>query len=236
MDPLIGITASVNEKTEFMYKDNVKAITKTGGIPVMLSNLTKLDDITDLAKHIDGLYLTGGEDIDPTLYGEEPIHELGTVTPSRDIFELAITKKMLELKKPILGVCRGAQILNVVTGGNLYQDIYSQVDGKLLQHSQKAPKSHAAHFVKVEKNSLLYRLIGEEKIKVNTKHHQSVKNPGLHVQVVGISSDNIVEAIEIMNYPFALGVQWHPEGMISEEDRTSIQIYKGFIASCKIAE
>src|SRR5690625_3791394 len=190
MGPLIGITTSVNEKTEFMYKDNIKAIVKAGGIPVMLSNLTNLDDITDVAKRIDGLYLTGGEDIDPTLYGEEPIRELGTVTPSRDIFELAITKKILELKKPILGVCRGAQILNVVKGGNLYQDIYSQIDDKLLQHSQKAPKGHAAHFVEIEKNSLLYRLIGEERIKVNTKHHQSVKNPGQHVQVVGKSSDN----------------------------------------------
>lgn len=235
MKPLIGITASmeVGKKGHNISHANVDAITRAGGIPVVLPNILEEDNIEELANKIDGLYVTGGADIDPTLFGEEPHKDLGGVTPTRDYFELTMTKKILDKGKPFMGVCRGSQILNVAAGGTLYQDIHAQTDKALLQHAQKAPRSHGSHFVEIEEGSLLHRLTGVEKHKINSYHHQAAKDVADGFQVSGRASDGIVEAIEKKDHPFVLGVQWHPELMLVEDDEASMKIFKGFIEACK---
>ncbi|WP_156291029.1 gamma-glutamyl-gamma-aminobutyrate hydrolase family protein [Oceanobacillus salinisoli] len=232
MKPIIGITSSMEtDKTHYAVTNrNIKAIVQAGGMPVMLPYLLEEEDLNQIANQMDGLYATGGFDIDPTLFGEEPHPQLGTIIPERDHFEIELMKKMLALDKPILGVCRGSQTLNIAVGGDMYQDIYAQMDGELLQHSQKAPREHGSHFVNVLENSLLHRLTGQEKIKVNSYHHQSNRRVGDGFQISGLANDGVIEAVESKEHTYALGVQWHPEAM---NDEASQKIYQGFIEASK---
>lgn len=233
MKPVIGITASMEiDETKYMvHHHNVKAIKKTGGIPIMLPYLLMEEDVEQIAHQIDGLYATGGYDIDPTLFNEEPHPQLGTIIPDRDAFEIALMKRLLEMGKPVLGVCRGCQILNIAVGGDMYQDIYTQIDRDLLQHSQKAPSGHASHFVEVVKGSLLYELTGTDRLKVNSRHHQANRSVPDHFQISGKASDGVIEAIESKAHEFALGLQWHPENMLAVGDETSLKIFQGFITT-----
>lgn len=236
MKPIIGITASMElSGTEYKaHNDYVETVIRMGGIPVILPYLTDAIDVEEMVKKIDGLYATGGYDIDPTLFNEEPHPDLGTIIPERDKFEVILIKEMLKVKKPILAVCRGCQILNIVVGGDMYQDIYTQIDHPLIQHQQKAPSGHGSHFVDVEKKSLLYRLTGKERFKVNSRHHQANRDVTEPLLISGRSSDGVIEAIESKEHAFVLGLQWHPENMlIEQDDETSIKIFTGFIDACK---
>lgn len=238
MKPLIGISPSmeVDQSYYMTTSDNVKAIELAGGMPVLLPFLINEKDIEELVHRIDGLYLTGGYDIDPTLFGEEPHPKLGTIIPARDKFEIAMVHKMRELKKPILGVCRGCQIMNIAVGGDMYQDIYSQIDDQLLQHSQKAPKEHGSHYVNVREDSLLNQLTGKTKLTVNSRHHQANRYIPEGFQVSGKATDGIIEAIEGTDDLFFLGLQWHPENMAITGMDESKKIYQGFIKACENTE
>lgn len=233
MKPIIGITASMEtDETAYMINHhNIMAITTTGGIPVMLPYLLVEDDVVQIADQLDGLYATGGYDIDPTLFGEEPHPKLGTIIPARDAFEIALMKQMLKKDKPVLGVCRGCQILNIAVGGGMYQDMYAQVDRDLLQHKQQAPAGHASHFVDVIKDSLLYDLTGTDRLKVNSRHHQANRNVPGSFRISGTASDGVIEAIESRTHEFALGLQWHPENMMMDNDVVSLKIFQGFISA-----
>lgn len=235
MKPIIGVTASLELGRDDYGIElaDTEAILAAGGLPVMLPHLVEEADLDEIAEHIDGLFLAGGYDIDPTLFGEEPHPNLGVIIPSRDAFELALAKKVLAMNKPILGVCRGAQILNIAVGGDMYQDITTQVKGDLLQHQQKAPKFHGSHFVDVTEGSLLNRLTGKTRIKVNSRHHQANRLVPAPFVISGKASDGIVEAVESMHHHFVLGVQWHPENMARVSDSASVQIFSGFVEACK---
>lgn len=233
--PIIGITASteLDGKEYKVHQDHVRAVIHAGGIPILLPYLTEEINVIRVMQQIDGLYATGGYDIDPTLFNEEPHPDLGAIIPERDAFEVMLMTKMLEEKKPILGVCRGCQILNIVVGGDMYQDIYEQTSQPLLQHDQKAPAGHGSHFVDVVKDSLLYRLTHRERLKVNSRHHQANRFVPDSFLISAQSSDGMIEAIESKKHDFVLGVQWHPENMLAVKDVASIQIFKGFIAACE---
>jgi len=235
MKPIIGVTASLELGRDDYGIElaDTEAILAAGGLPVMLPHLVEEADLDEIAEHIDGLFLAGGYDIDPTLFGEEPHPNLGVIIPSRDAFELALAKKVLAMNKPILGVCRGAQILNIAVGGDMYQDITTQVKGDLLQHQQKAPKFHGSHFVDVTEGSLLNRLTGKTRIKVNSRHHQANRLVPAPFVISGKASDGIVEAVESTHHHFVLGVQWHPENMARASDSASVQIFSGFVEACK---
>lgn len=236
MRPIIGITPYMEkDQSRYMVTNaNIKAIYEAGGIPVILPYLSENPELEQIADQIDGLYATGGDDIDPTLFGEEPHPNLGTIIPKRDQFEIALVEKMLEKSKPILGVCRGSQILNIAAGGDMYQDIYAQIDKDLLQHSQNAPREHGSHFVHVLKGSLLHQITGIEKFRVNSIHHQANRNVPASFQISGKASDDVIEAIESKGHPFVLGVQWHPEAMAEAGDQTSLKIYQHFVEACKV--
>src|SRR5690625_2626513 len=236
MKPIIGIVPSIEQEENlyFIHEDNIKAIEQSGGIPLLLPYEIEDQDASRLLSIIDGLYLTGGFDIDPTFFGEEPHPKLGMINRLRDKFEIMLIKKFLKHNKPILAICRGCQILNIAMKGDMYQDIYKQINKSLLQHEQKAIKSHASHYVKVLHESLLYQLVGKQNIKVNSRHHQANRNLGNTLIASGKSSDGIIEAIESETYHFLLGLQWHPENMAVAGDETSIKIYQGFIKACSI--
>lgn len=238
MKPLIGIIASmeIDQKNYHVSQHNVNAISRAGGIPVMLPFTDFEKDIEYYAQMISGLYAIGGDDVDPNLFGEEPKQHLGSVLPQRDQFEMALIKRVIELDKPFLGVCRGAQILNVALGGTMYQDICSQIDTELIQHTQKAPKGHGSHSVNILKDSLLHRITGEEKIMVNSWHHQANRQIPSTYTISGRANDGIIEAIESEAYPFVLGVQWHPEIMATGNDKPSLKIFDGFIKACRMQE
>jgi len=229
---IIGVSSNIKEDLLSVPLSNVRAITQFGGVPIVLPNL-EMDGIEEIASTIDGLLLTGGGDIDPTLFGEEPLPGLGNIVPERDRFEVALIHKMLKLNKPILGICRGAQILSIAMGGDMYQDIYSQRDGSLLQHDQQAPNWHGSHFVEVTEGSLLRKIVGVDKFKVNSYHHQALRNMPEGFIVSGVASDGVIESFESTNHTFVMGVQWHPESLISKNDVNSLAIFEAFINECK---
>lgn len=233
--PIIGVTPSIekDEKNYFINRDNAKVIEEMGGIPFILPHSLDEENIMQIAEMIDGLYLTGGNDIDPTFFGEEPHPNLGTINPSRDFFEDELIQQILQQDKPILGVCRGAQIVNVSLGGTMYQDIYAQIDQELLQHSQNAPVHHGSHFVKVTDGSLLHKIVGTDTLRVNSRHHQANKTEGKGLVFSGIANDGVVEAVESKEHRFVLGVQWHPENLIQAGCQASQKIFAAFIKACQ---
>src|SRR5699024_7268851 len=151
------------------------------------------EQIEYYAQMLDGLYATGGYDIDPTLFGEEPHPNLGVITPARDYFERELLKRFLQLNKPIFAICRGSQILNIAAGGDMYQDIYGQINHRdLLQHEQKAPKGHRSHFVHVTEDSMLHQLTGMDVLRVNSRHHQANRNVADPFVISGKASDGVL--------------------------------------------
>lgn len=234
--PIIGVTQSVTSDERFyqVSRNNLLAIEQAGGIPLALSYLTDSRMLRQVADFIDGLYLTGGDDIDPIHFEEEPHPKLGSYFPERDLFELELTKVMLGKNKPILGVCKGAQILNIAAGGDMYQDIFSQIEEPLIQHSQLSPNYIGSHGVSVKRDSLLYRVVESEKIRVNSFHHQANRRVGKGFIVSGRSGDGVIEVIESVLHRFALGVQWHPEMLaVGGGDEASRKVFAAFIEACE---
>jgi putative glutamine amidotransferase len=234
MKPIIGIITStdLDQRNYYSVKNNADAILLAGGMPVLLPYYQDDEDCYEIAMRLDGLYATGGYDIDPTLFGEEPHPKLGTIIPARDTFEVELIKRMLVMNKPILGVCRGCQTINIAAGGDMYQDIYSQKGMELLQHQQKAPNDHGSHFVDVLEGSLLHRITGEVRLRVNSRHHQANRSVVSPFIVSGKASDDVIEAIESTAHRFVLGLQWHPESMIIANDKASKAIFKAFVEAC----
>ena len=215
--PIIGISGSLNEhETElFLMRTYSSALIAAGAVPLLLSPEITDDMLEECLPRLDGLLLAGGNDLAPELFGEQPIAQLGEVNPLRDDFEMRIIPKAFSMGMPILGICRGIQSLNAAMGGTLWQDLPSQYRTKdqapPIAHSQTRPASYPSHEASVEKDSLLYKLVGLETIRVNSFHHQAVKRAAPGFTVTAHAPDGVIEAIEHPAHPFCLGVQWHPE-------------------------
>jgi putative glutamine amidotransferase len=238
MRPLIGITCSrevggawgLYSRGHFMdytYDDYSRAIHSCGGAPILIPVAQNRDSLGTVLDRSDGLLLSGGPDINPKFYREEPISGLGEIDEALDRMELEATKMALDRGVPIFAVCRGIQVLNVALGGTLYQDIANQVR-ESINHTQRADKSINTHSIKIERKTLLYDLFKTGKIWVNGKHHQAIKDlaPGLNISAR--ASDGIIEAVEITENKFTLGVQWHPEGSW-EVDPYSKRLFRAFV-------
>lgn len=233
MKPVIGITAALDGRHFSVTRHYSDWVLTKGGIPLIIPYVANRDDLSLLTNHIDGLLLTGGGDIDPTYFKEEPHPKLGPITPERDFNELYLAETMLQLQKPILAICRGCQVLNIAAGGNMYQDLAAQLEqSSLLQHDQNAPTNHASHTVKVKQNSLLHDILELEYCKTNSFHHQAIKQVAPAFQAVAHALDGVIEAIAGEEHPYALGVQWHPECM-STTDTVSQKLFHSFILACK---
>lgn len=210
------------------------AIEKHGGLPV-LSTFTFTDDEENLRatlEQVDGVFLTGGEDVNPAEYGEETLPVCGGLLPERDEMELKLLRAALDMGKPILCVCRGLQILNVLLGGTLYQDIPSQAPSDIL-HPAFENLWGVCHTVKItDKDSYLYKATREDEIGVNSSHHQSIKDLAKGLKITAVAPDGIIEAVELEDYSnYLCAVQWHPERLFNEPQYS--QIFGAFIDACK---
>jgi len=217
MRPRIGISVNFEDLGKgrngmYIGADYTDGVYEAGGLAVVLPFTVDEDVIEEIADDLDGLLLTGGVDVDPAYFGAEPLPGLGEVTPVRDRMEALLIRAMMARKKPILGICRGVQIMNAVLGGTLYQDLPREWKGQ-LQHAQKAPRQHMAHAVEVVGGTRLAAIYEDQTVPVNTFHHQAVAKVAPGFVACAHSSDGLVEAIEKPGDPFVLGVQWHPENL-----------------------
>lgn len=232
MKPIIGITMSrENGKEQILSKQYSDAILRAGGIPLLIPYTTEDEALIAISRKLDGLLLSGGGDIDPTLFDEEPLPGLGRIDPDRDEMEIALIEQFLSQDKPILGICRGCQILNVALGGGMYQDLPSQKPN-LLQHAQNAPRHHASHTVTIEEDTILYRIYQKTVIKVNSFHHQAVREVLPPLTISAISRDGVVEAFESESNRFVVAVQWHPEEMV-KTDSDALRLFAAFVEACQ---
>lgn len=216
--PIIGISGSIIvDKSEFPgYKkvyvnnDYIEAVIKAGGVPLVLA-ITEDESVIDgYIDSIDGLILTGGHDVTPRYYGENPKPKLGDVFPERDEFDLKLLEKSKNKNIPILGICRGFQLMNVAHGGSLWQDL-SYSDYEYIKHNQEHNPELKTHSLEIEEDSKLYEIFGEKNIYVNSFHHQIIKKVSNEFNVAATAPDGIIEALEHKNYDFLVGVQFHPE-------------------------
>ncbi len=236
--PMIGVSGSIDkaEKELNLPASYTRALMAAGVIPVLLTPM--MDDVMLSAclDVLDGVMLAGGNDVAPDCYGDDPICELGEVNPVRDDFEIRLVKMATDRKMPVLGICRGIQSLNVAMGGTLWQDLPSQFrtsDGqKPMAHSQTRSDFYTSHRVVLEKDTLLYNAIGRQEIRVNSFHHQAVCIPAPCMKVAAHATDGVIEAIENPDFPFIVGVQWHPERYF-DRDETAMAVFRAFADAAK---
>ena len=236
--PYIGVTASFyeNEKNpplgqQSVGRDYIRSVLQAGGIPIVIPAMWEETLIERYAQRLDGLLLPGGEDVCPERYGQEPHEKLGHTSEVRDRTEFALVRRMAELSKPIFGICRGMQVLNVVFGGTLIQDILS-VGADYAQHfGDMEHRPRAWHKAALEKGSRMHEIFGCDTIGVNSFHHQAIEQLAEGFWVTAHSPDGIIEAMENPQAKI-WGVQFHPENM-AQEDPAFLKLFSSFIADCK---
>jgi len=231
--PLIGITPWYDYDKRLTYiKDGyIEGIDKAGGLPVLLPLSVDEELLEEITARFDGFLLSGGADIDAVYYGEHNRPYNGEISPYRDRMEIYIARRAVELNKPLFGICRGIQVMNVALGGTLYQDIFSQVkDCELLKHSQSAPKWYPTHSINIERGSKVSTAFEGDTANVNSFHHQAVKDVAPCLKVTSWAADGIVESIEHKDHIFAVGVQWHPE-LMWQKDPVHLRLFEAFVAA-----
>lgn len=231
MKPVIGLTARYDEelKAITLGKGYYEAVIEAGGIPLALPCADDKAVIAEILEIVDGLILTGGEDVDPKYFNENPVPKTGGISPIRDAQEIFATASALRKDIPMLGICRGIQVMNIAAGGTIYQDIYSQInDRELFKHCQSAPKWYGTHTVKISGDTKLISMLKDYEIEVNSFHHQAIKDLARGFISAAKSDDGIIEAIEHKEKTFALGVQWHPE-LMWKKDKRFLQIFNSLI-------
>ncbi len=227
--PIIGLIALVDEKREsyWMLPGYMEGIARSGGIAVMLPLTDRDEDIAQLTAHFDGFLFTGGHDVDPALYGQEKLDICGDLCPPRDKMEAKLLKAALAADKPVLGICRGLQLMNAVLGGTLYQDLVAEFGDK-TNHRMAAPYGRAEHTV-----TFTQPLPGLEKtLGVNSCHHQGILDLAPGVEVWATAPDGLVEAIFVPGKCYARAVQWHPE-FFAPGDPLSEAIFESLVAAAK---
>ncbi len=214
MKPLIGIAPLFDDekKNIWMLPDYMNAIRHAGGVPVILPLGGSPEDMCAAVSVCSGFLLTGGQDVDPKIYGEKPLPQCGTPNENRDQTDYLILCYAMEHNVPLLGICRGIQLINAGLGGTLWQDLRSQTGTKIM-HRQPPPRDVPAHDVEIVQGSPLHELLKTEKLAVNSFHHQGVKTAAPGVTVMAVAEDGLAEAIAVNGKDFIWGVQWHPEHM-----------------------
>ena len=231
MKPLIGLSVAVDdEATVSAYYTYTKAIELGGGIPLIIPYTESEETKARLISLCDGFCFTGGGDIHPNYYGEQVKDACGKITDLRDTLELSLFRAALKTQKPILGICRGAQLVNVALGGTLYQDIPSEYETQLA-HNQSEPKMEYSHSVSVVAGTPLAELVGEGEMRANSFHHQAAKRLGNGLLPMAYAPDGLVEAMYFPAYSYLRAYQWHPE-RLCEKDEKNKAIFCEFIAAC----
>jgi putative glutamine amidotransferase len=241
--PLIGITADLStpqsagpaprrEITLFLPQRYCRAVENAGGTPIILPMTSSAAALRQYMEQIDGLLLSGGNfDIHPSYYGEKPLKGLGEIKRQRTEFELDLTSRALKQDQPLLGICGGAQAINVALGGSLYQDIATQLPNA-GEHQQSARKESGGHPIRIHGGTRLRQIVKRDAMEVNTTHHQAVKKVGSGLVVNATADDGLIEGIERSRHSFVLGVQWHPEAL-SQTQLNHRRIFSAFVSFCK---
>lgn len=239
--PIIGISGSVLEiengpfvgsRRAYVNEDYVKAVAKSGGVPVIIPMTADSEIIEIQLDGIDALLLSGGHDIDPSEYGESRKPKLNETLPERDRFDIQLVEGAVKRGIPILGICRGHQVLNVALGGTLHQDL-EYIAGCQENHDQFESENPENHTVTIKARSILNDFLGE-RIEVNSFHHLAIKDLAPGFRATALSSDGLIEGIEHMGHKFVVGVQWHPEALASRGDIGMERLFKEFISSAEI--
>lgn len=230
--PLIGVISLYDTQKDsyWMLPNYIDGIENAGGVPIILPYTTK-SEIARLADICDGFLLTGGQDICPNLYKEPEKPTCGETCAARDNFELELLKSAIESNKPVLGICRGIQLLNVALGGTLYQDLPTE-HSSATTHSMTPPYDRTVHYVDILEGTPLFDLIGQKRIGVNSYHHQALKTLAPSLTPMAISEDGLVESVYYPAQKFTWAIQWHPE-LSYKTDNFSQKIFEIFIKSAR---
>jgi microsomal dipeptidase-like Zn-dependent dipeptidase/anthranilate/para-aminobenzoate synthase component II len=226
--PVIGITGNYNQETCTLAEGYYQSVLKAGGIPFIIPPFYETDRLGELLDRLDGIIFSGGGDINPLLLGEEPIRELHSITPERDLQELLLARLAYDRQIPMLGICKGIQIINAALGGTNYQDIHTQMEGIRIKHSQDQDRRYPSHQVSITDGSILAKLFGTE-LAVNSFHHQACKTAAPCLTVTAMSTDGVIEAVESNEFKSILGVQWHPETYILRNSTEMLPIFEWLI-------
>ncbi len=225
MRPLIGISCGTEKDKIFLHQDYLQAVAQAGALPVAFDSkvFSPKKDLAGFA----GIILSGGGDIDPWLFGEEPLNGTQSFDPLRDRSEIDLIRTCRKLNIPLLGICRGMQIINIALGGDIYQDLPQPREPEVL-HWQKTERNIPTHSIQIRSQSKLSKIWKQKKIRVNSFHHQAVKKCAFGLQITAWAADNLAEALENQAGSWILGVQWHPEAL-----REQSPIFAEFIRACQ---
>jgi putative glutamine amidotransferase len=235
-EPLIGITSGYRTiEVKYLHsclsRKYTQAIIQAGGIPLILPANLSAKQLSTLFPMLDGILFSGGDDINPLLYGEGRLSQTKNILEERDEIETALLKSCLEQGKPVFGICRGLQMINVALGGSLYQHILTQHSGAIQHDRHNDLREHRNHSVDIKSGTLLARLTGLNSIRVNTLHHQGIRNVSDDLKIgATCSEDGLIEAIELTNQPFFLAVQWHPEEIVEYPEQQIL--FEEFVKAC----
>ena len=231
--PLIGLVAlwDAAQDSFWLFPPYVAGVEEAGGVAVILSQAADAGSIARLAETLDGLLVTGGQDIDPAVYGAEKKAACGALCPGRDRLEAAILPAMVAADKPVLGICRGHQALNAVFGGTLYQDLPTE-NPSAVRHRMDAPYDRAAHRVALPAGTPLRDLLGVAELPVNSCHHQAVRDLAPGFRAMAVAEDGVVEGIWRPESRFVWGVQWHPEFFRGKNEAQN-RIFRAFVDACR---
>jgi len=241
--PLIGITADLSgvpangtnpaqELTLFLPQRYCRTIQEMGGIPLILPPIASQSGLRRILQRLDGVLISGGNfDIHPSYYGEKPIHALGVIKKERTVFELELVDLALSQNLPLLGICGGAQAINVALGGSLYQDIATQLPNA-AKHELGAKRDKGGHPILIHSGTRLRQIVQKRTLEVNTTHHQAVRTVGKGLVVNATAEDGLIEGLESSNHRFVLGVQWHPE-LLARKNPYHRRIFSSFIFASK---
>lgn len=223
--PVIGITGATYNERVTVREEYTNAVSRAGGIPVVLPMCSDEDKVREMVEAIDGIIISGGEDINPAYFGEDVLNGTVEIYGKRDTSDFLMLDAALKRGIPILGICRGAQLVNVYYGGTLYQDLPVQTDTQVI-HKQYLARNAAQHQIYMEKDSELFHLLGTDSAGVNSFHHQAIKDLGKGLKISARSADGVIEGIE-GNGTFC--VQFHPEAFVSAGDNTFLPLFEAFI-------
>lgn len=239
--PVIGITCVdiLPEQAERSVKIGlnqtyVRAVSRAGAVPLLIPHLTDEPRLHVLFDRLDGLLLSGGEDVDPLFYGEQVHEKCRTIARQRDEMEMTLARWAMAEGRPLLAICRGIQLLNVALGGSLYQDIQAQIPGAERHDWYPGyPRDHRPHPVTITPQTRLARIVESPSLPVNSLHHQSLKGIAPGLIVTALAPDGVVEAVEATEHPFAVAVQWHPEEL-ADNDPVAQRLFDAFVAACRV--
>lgn len=235
MKPVIGVIPLFDEERDsiWMLPGYMEGIKMAGGIPIILPLKAVEDDIARITEVCSGFLFTGGQDVEPALYGEKRRPACGPACRDRDVLEKEIFACALKEDKPVFGICRGIQMINVLCGGTLYQDLPTEYEGtKTVDHHMKPPYDVPCHQVEIMSDTPLWELLEKMTISVNSYHHQAVRELAPCLKPMAVSEDGLVEALYMPGRRFVQAVQWHPE-FIYKSDENACKLFRAFVGACR---